>query len=524
MQLTSTSLSSFLSTLGLPSEASETAERLDISTEVHGQAIKELDYDVIEQLLACYGITLTADLRLEELPELKIGPETTPQTFKEQQANIRADNSYELGLRIDKRALLEQVLGPEAARGSVIYFFATSVEGLLAQGLAELEKAVWGDATGAEARRLLVGDADLRRSGPAFQIVGGANLNHVLAPLSPLPAQVSASIERIRTDREEEISWDHRWVQRLTPVELQLDGEPGDSRLEQLLAAAYVQLCLLYTCDRARRRPGASGGWEAQPEFRGGQGTVRVPMPEARPLPTSVTAGAINGFAGLVDWCYRLRDEGATSDWAADRLQFTQVRIAQVLEPVREADRLVTLVGQVTDVQAALDDQWRAFIEDRFSQYLDKERQLEGVVNEVVAAFGDKATALTKTLSDTLLAAIAALIGSAIAAAFKTPFNAALFRLGMLTYAGYVLLFPGLYGLGSQVGQFLETNKAFQHEQRRFATLIGAAKTEAIIDNRVTKAKMRYWRWFGLTVAGYLIAIAGAIVAAATVPPIVTKP
>ena len=72
-----------------------------------------------------------------------------------------------------------------------------------------------------------------------------------------------------------------------------------------------------------------------------------------------------------------------------------------------------------------LDDQWRAFIEDRFTQYLDKERQLEGVVNEVVTAFGDKAAALTKTLSDTLLAAIAALIGSAIAAAFKTPFNAA---------------------------------------------------------------------------------------------------
>lgn len=519
MQLTSAPLASFLSALGLRPEASETAERLGISAEVDGRAVKDLDYSVVEQLVGCYGRSLTVELWLENLPELEIGPDMTSQVFQEKKANFVGGNSYELRLRIDKRALLHQVLGSEAARGSIHYFFATSVEGLLAQGLDELEKVIWGDTS--EARRLLVGDTNLQRSGPAFQIVGGTSLSHALPPLPLLPEPVSASIERMRTDREEQISWDHQWVQRLTPVQLQLDGEPGDSWLEKLFAAAYIQLCLLYTCDRARRRPSALGGWEAQPEYRGGQVTVRVPLRKAQPVGTQVTAGTVRGFAGLVDWCYRLRDEGTTSDWAADRLQFTQVRIAQVLEPVGEADRLTTLVGQVADVLAALDDQWRAFIEDRFSQYLDKERQLESVVNEVVATFGEKTTALTKSLSDTLLAAVAALIGSAIAAAFKTPFNAALFRVGVLTYAGYVLLFPGLYGLGSQVGQFLEIGRAFEHERSRFNTLIGTAKTDLIVDNRVTKAKARYWRWFGFTVAGYAIAIAGAIVAAAIVPAIV---
>ena len=519
MQLITAPLASFLSALGLPTEASEEAEWLSVSAEVSGQAIMDLDYSVVEQLMDGYGGSLTAELLRRDLPLLEIGPGMTPQAFQEKRANFAASNSYELQLRIDKPVLMDQVLGAEAARGSIHYFFATSVEGLFAQGLDEVEKTIWGDAT--EARRLLIGDIDLQRSGPVFHIVGGANLGRPLAALPALPESVSASVERIRADREEQISWDHRWVQRLTPVQLQIDGDPGDSRLEQLFAAAYILLCLLYTCDRARRREGASGGWQAQPEYRGGQVTVRVPVREAQPIGAQMTSAVVRGFADLVDWCYRLRDEGAASDWAADRLQFTQVRIAQVLEPVPETARLVTLIGQITDVAAALDDQWRAFIEDRFGQYLDKERQLESVVNDVVIAFGEKTTALAKSLSDTLLAAVAALIGSAIAAAFKTPFNAALFRVGVLAYAGYVLIFPGLYGLGSQVGQFLEISRNFEHERKRFNSLLGPEKTNQIVDNRVKRAKKRYWRWFGFTVVGYAIAIAGAIVAAIVVPSIV---
>jgi uncharacterized protein (DUF697 family) len=519
MQLTSAPLTSFLSALGLRPEAIETAERLNISAEVNGQAVHDLDYSIAEQLVSSYGKSLTAEFLLEDLPELEIGPDMTLQVFEEKKANFAGGSSYELRLRVDKHALLEQVLGSEAARGSFHYFFATSVEGLLAQGLDELEKTTWGDAT--EPRRLLIGDTDLQRSGPAFQIVGGTNLTRALPPLTALPEPIRTSIERIRTDREEQISWDHQWVQRLTPVQLQLDGEPGDSPLEKLFATAYIQLCLLYTCDRARRRPSISGGWETQPEYQGGQVTVRVPLHEAQPINTGITDAVTRGFAGLIDWCYRLRDEGTTRDWAADRLQFTQVRIAHVLQPVPEADRLVTLIGQVADITAALDDQWRAFIEDRFGQYLDKERQLESVVNEVVITFAEKTTSLAKSLSDTLLAAVGVLIGSAIAAAFMTPFNAALFRVGVLTYAGYVLIFPGLYGLGSQVGQFLEIGRTFEHESRRFNTLLGQGKTSQLVGNRVASAQTRYWRWFGFTVAGYAIAIAGAIVAAIVVPSIV---
>jgi hypothetical protein len=61
--------------------------------------------------------------------------------------------------------------------------------------------------------------------------------------------------------------------------------------------------------------------------------------------------------------------------------------------------------------------------------------QVETMVSETVVAFADRTAALTKSLTDTILAAVAVLIGSFIAAAFATPFNATLFRIGVLTQA-----------------------------------------------------------------------------------------
>jgi len=521
-QLSSAPLMSFLSALSLPFEAIEKPEHLNIGAQVDGQTVKDLDYAVVEQLIDGYGDCLTATFLLADLPELQIEPGITREVFDASKGNFISGNSYDLQLWIDKYTLLDQVMGAEEARRNVYYFFAISVRGLLAQGLDELEQAIWGEKT--EARRLLIGDAKpgLQRCGPAFQIVGVSQLAGPLPPLLALPAPVTTAIQRMRTDRVQQISWDYQWVQQLTPIQLQLDGEPGGSQVEELFAAAYVQLCLLYTCDRARRLRSAAGDREIQAEYIGGQITVMISARENQPIGTALTRVAAQGFADLIDWCYRLRDEGAARDWAADRLQFTQVRIAQMLETVPVPDRLVTLIDHVPGILSALDNQWRAFIEDKFTQYLDKEHQLERVVDDVVINSGEKITALTKSLGDTLLAAVAVLIGSAIAAAFKAPFNSALFRVGVLAYGGYVLVFPGLYGLSAQVGQFLEIGKVFGHERGRFDRLLGEEQTGQIVGDRIAHARNRYWRWFGFTVLGYTIAITAAIVAAIVVPSIVT--
>ena len=90
--------------------------------------------------------------------------------------------------------------------------------------------------------------------------------------------------------------------------------------------------------------------------------------------------------------------------------------------------------------------------------------------------------------------------------------------MGVLTYAGYVLIFPGVYGLGAQVGQFRQIDQSFEHEETRFASLLSPARVSGIVDGRTAKAKRRYWKLSWLTVLGYAIAIGAGIAAAGSSP------
>src|SRR5205807_5415091 len=135
-----------------------------------------------------------------------------------------------------------------------------------------------------------------------------------------------------------------------------------------------------------------------------------------------------------------------------DRLPFVQTRVAQLLETRPESGRLTAFALAMPAVSAGVQSQWRSYIEGRVNEYLDHVRELETAVGDMVAQLSEQTTSLTKRLTETSLAAVAALIGSFIAATFKEPFQGDLFRIGMLTYAGYVVVFPLFVGVTSLIG------------------------------------------------------------------------
>jgi hypothetical protein len=515
--LTVEPLSAFLRALTLTEQASETAGGLGIYRRVTGEHVRAMPFEAVARLTAAYGDAIRkACIKVEDLPELEIHPRMTQEEFERQRDRLDPRIEYTLDLQVDKHRLVAAALGEKHVSATVFWFFASSVENVLSKGLQEFEEAIWGERVD-EGRLMLVGDTDLHNIGPMLVIAGGAQLAD-RPPRPPTPdTSVLRRIERIRAGVEH-ISWDHPFTARLTPVHLELADEPGLTPLEKLLASAFVQLCLLYTCNRARR-PDNSGDMHA--EYRGGSGAVAVPFPAARPIPAQVSGQTSTALVSLVDWCYHSYEE-SSRDWITDRLQFFQVQLAHHLEAVPAEQRLGTLLATVADVRMSLDDQWRNFIDGKIRTYLDDERKLEELVQKVVQAFGERATALTKSLSDVMLGAIAALIGSAIAAAFKTPFNATLFRVGMLAYAVYIVIFPGLYGIGAQLGQFNDIKQAFVTDTARFTTLLGSDSVSGMVDGPERRARRRFYWWLGLTIAGFVIAAAGAVVLAFVLPSAVT--
>jgi hypothetical protein len=123
-----------------------------------------------------------------------------------------------------------------------------------------------------------------------------------------------------------------------------------------------------------------------------------------------------------------------------------------------------------------------------------------------------------------MLAAVAALIGSFIAAAFANPFNATLFRVGMLTYAGYLAVFPGFLGLTSSNGQIAETTLSFEAQQKRFREALYPEKVSEIVGDRVKNARKRYERWRHWVALAYVVVAVLVVVGAFWLPNQVSAP
>ena len=68
---------------------------------------------------------------------------------------------------------------------------------------------------------------------------------------------------------------------------------------------------------------------------------------------------------------------------------------------------------------------------------------------------------------------MAALIGSFIAATFKEPFQAELFRIGMFAYAVYVIVFPLTIGVSSAVGDSRIATSSFTAQRDNLASVLG---------------------------------------------------
>ena len=88
----------------------------------------------------------------------------------------------------------------------------------------------------------------------------------------------------------------------------------------------------------------------------------------------------------------------------------------------------------------------------------------------------------------------------------------------MLTYAAYVLLFPGLIGLVASAAGLREARTEFKARIGRFNETLYPAKVQEIVGDRVTRVQDSFYQW--LTVVGviYVVVAVLAVVAALKVP------
>jgi len=494
----------------------ENAKMFTIDPDVEPASVEAFTFTIANRFKDAYGeATEVAEISFGALPVIDILSDDLSEEYIERgKSELGAGQQCRLKISINKERLVQEVLGHDA-QGNVFFFFASLAERYISNEFIEFEEAVWGEAT--EYRRMIIGDLDVRRTGEAFELIGTESLPGALDPVPHLSPSIVENMSKMREGRSINVAWEHSWVQHLTPVQIELGGKSQGTNLEAFFSALHVQLCMLYLCDRARRRLIKSGHPEIQAEF----GDLKILIPERNPIAPTISVEANQGFAKLVNWCYELRDADSGYTWAADRLKLVRVRMTIELERYPEGDRMRLLLGAIRQIWDSMESHWRAFIEDRLSKYIDEEHKLESIAADAVRNAGEKSVALAKSLSDTMLAAVAAVIGAAIAAAFRATFDEDLFKVLVLSYAGYILLFPGFYGLMSQVSQYKGLKKSFEKDKARFVDLLGEPRVRNVVGGRDRDANSTYWRTFWWTFSGFVVAVAAAVALAFIVPAVV---
>lgn len=505
--------------LGLDDEGVARVEQIDRlagTFDVSSRAVSAMSVDFVRNFADAYSAAARLTIGTGDLVEFTVedGQFDEHELRRLTEEASRVDATYRAVIAVHKERLVAELV--EGAPDAVVrlFFFSDVLVRYLAHPPSDVQRELWADAR----KRLIVVlvDGSVHITGACLSIVPGER--DVVA--AEVAEGVPAGLDRIAARRNDYIGWDNALSTQLTPTHFERPDIPIGA-LGNRLDSLAVGLGAMYLCDRARDVDRPNGGSYTQVEFRGREHVAFVPINWDALSLSPATRRHVDAVLGVVAWCYEPIPEHPGTDMVADRLPFVQTRVAQLLESRPEQDRLDVFATVMPSIAEGVKWHWRSFIEGRVAEYLDHVRELESLVSQTVERLAEDTSSLVKRLTETSLAAVAALIGSIIAATFRDPFHADLFRIGMLAYAGYVLLFPFGIGLSSSVSDARLAFSAFEVQQGTLGEVLGDDRVRHIIAERPELARQRFRFWARLVGALYVVAIVAAAIAALMIPEIV---
>lgn len=481
-----------------------------------GAAAANLRFDTWAALADAYGAALRLTFRLGDLPLLELRDGATPDTaaLARFQDEARGLPTLTMDLRLDKPALLRQMLTDEAAdtRAWLFLLADTLRRYLMSARLPDLDHLLAPADAEQPANRLLLltPETDIWLDGPLLTVAGGI---HAARRHETVPGRsTSAQAANCYRAAQKELRWESRWLRRLTPYHLAVESSEFDNTLEaQAIRAHLLNAILLYLADRTVAGPdGLVSTFAGSTQ----SAAVRhVAAAEGENLP----AEQVRRLFALFDWTY-------APEWAdGERLSLTQIEIVRALSSAGPELRAASLVEDAGRILDELRWGWKELLEQRVAEYIGQVQQVEGFVSETVSAYAEQVNGIVKSLSDTMLAAVAVVLASFVGALLQTPFDATVVRIGLLTYAGYVLAFPLLYNMGNQWGRHKALERDFAYRRSRHEQRLLPERVRQIIGDEVTVSRERFQRWYWVTVALYVLVIVAAVAAALLAPGLIAS-
>jgi hypothetical protein len=479
-----------------------------------------LTLDQLCPLAEAYRDALRCRFLLGGMVVLDVGPglgEGDLVSFREDTAD---SPTVVLDVVLDKDALLQSWLEDIPDRcHPFLYLFPAALERLFRvppDKLSDLEHLLWGEDAASKAV-ILVPDRDVWLNGPYLAVIGGDGVSQWRQALpagraTDGPERYKNGCDKVQDEglsfivetRANLLKWDEPWVNELTPRHLKLagDGEPGDGPIAALLERHLVNLVLLYTADRSRRRDGAIWATYAGDQYRAELALLPTTCPD--PVPS----GGARDLLEIFEWAY-------DPNFYGDKLPLVQVGIAQALQAAHAEVRPRLLLQNSPAIYEGLQYHWKAFVERKVDAYVTQVRALEDYVDETIQIFADQISDMIADLTKNMLAAVGVVVGSVIGSLFKESFSPLILSIGLFIYTLYIFLLPLRFGMPHRWEAYQALRDDFVDRRRRFEALLFEDRVKKIVGDRIDDSQERFERWFTKAKRAYVDLIVAALVAAA---------
>lgn len=427
-------------------------------------------------------------------PGLTAGDVTT---FLERLREV-ADGDFDklkvtLFLSIHKRDLLRGRLGadlPVAPPFQLeLFLYAETLVELLHQPTTDLE--LWWRPSG---KLVLCAPAwDGFLDGPHLALVGGDPLVRQ-AEFVRSAAPDAPRIQACRAAAREHLKWERVWMEHLTPLHFELRGAaPAGDPVSVALCTHLVNLALLFTADYNHTVDG-----QVVSTYRGSERRADVDWLSS----AGSDAGAIH-LLKLVEWVY---SEGPISD----RLTCLQNAVARQLAQVTRRDAGPRMLERVADIRAEAEWQMKAVMDRTHGDFTAQVRAIEEYATAVVQTFAERVAAMVESLSQAMLAAVAAVLGSFGASLLDARGGPRLLQAGVLLYVVYLFVFPFLYSMTQRFLAFRVLDAEIQDRRALFEERLPPERVAALMGKQLTQARRHFLRSFVITAILYAV-VAGLL-------------
>ena len=459
-----------------------------------------------------------------ETPVLEISKETTNSDLDHFCQKSDGYDHVQLIMRFNKSELLkERDITARNCQISAILFpetlhriFNTSESGdqtlTVLQVLISLEKGLWPVNVVNKAVILVLGQ-DVFIDGPYLALVGGKYLPD-WKKVEPTESPDFGRLRAIYKFARDCVIWDNRWLDHLTPAHFELvKCQPENGAILAALRHLQLSLIIHFTANRTRTN---GDGYQAIYSDSRNTFPIDLRSPAQPPFIENQIMEHWDAVYDVFEWAYG-------NKWVVQRVPFIQTVVAQELSSRSNEDQYNALIMAAPSTLTNIERRWDHIVEQKLEVYTTEERELEEFVTEQINVFSNQVSEIIKSLSDTMLAAIAALLGSFIAAGFgKDEFDPLIFTIGMLVYSLYVMIFPLLYNMTNQWTRYKSLEENLDTSLKRYQLQLSQDRMEQIVGDRLVISQKRFRLWFFGTVIIYLVAITLGIATAILIPLYIT--